>query len=709
MKKAAFIISILVSFYSLGQKKSDKTDMDLNYDIQWAEYFFENKDFAKVVERLSNIEDSLFPNTVRIYSKSLKNIKRIEEAAKVLDPLVQSDYANVADYYDYISLIPENKKLVREYIEKAKRIPLNDNTDFKTRINSKNYEVLNLNLNTQKSEFGAFMIDPDKGSIFYLGNQKYIRKKIKSINQIYNLYKTEIDTSTFKTKSANELNIRFNSIYQDGPISLNPVTKMLYLTRTTNKVRKIKNIQLAIFQIPYDKFGKELPKLLELNFDDYSSIHPTISADGKVLYFSSDRPGGYGGMDLYYVNIEDDKIAGEITNMGPDINTEKDEVFPFIFSDKYLFYSSNKGSSQKFNIYLATNKIYNRWENNILSKPFNSEYDDTSFSIDIKTKTGFISSNRKGGKGDDDIYAFKFIPKIEGEEDSYNFFGTDTLVVGSNNVLKNDIEKMKKNDPLAQLIPLKITIVNDVTNGKLNLNPNGTFWYNPNSNEFKKDSFSYRIISDFSKSKEIKVTLENKNFQKLINYENLLKPIYFDFDKYVLKDKFIPRLDSIAQILNNNPNLKIEISSFTDCQGKRTYNQKLSERRTKTVSNYIKTRLNVKTVIEEKAFGESKVEGSSVNKFTIAVGLFSNKTSADNFARDKSLDPRSVEIIKVNIYYQVNLGIFDTYEKATEKLTEVQKSISNAEIKKIKCSKRPEYFHSLNRKTTFKIIEKNSK
>ena len=169
MKKAAFIISILTSFYSLGQKKSDKIDNDLNYNIRWAEYFFENKDFEKVVERLSNIEDSLFPNIVRIYSKSLKNIKRIKEAAEVLDPLVQSDYANVADYYEYISLIPDNKQLVKEYIEKAKRIPISNNTDLKTNINSKNYQILNLNLNTQKSEFGAFMIDPDKRSIFYLG------------------------------------------------------------------------------------------------------------------------------------------------------------------------------------------------------------------------------------------------------------------------------------------------------------------------------------------------------------------------------------------------------------------------------------------------------------------------------------------------------------------------------------------------------------
>ena len=168
----------------------------------------------------------------------------------------------------------------------------------------------------------------------------------------------------------------------------------------------------------------------------------------------------------------------------------------------------------------------------------------------------------------------------------------------------------------------------------------------------------------------------------------------------------MPRLDSIAEILNNNPNLKIEISSFTDCQGKRTYNQKLSERRTKTVSDYIKTRLNIKTVIEEKAFGESMVEGSSVNQFTIAVGLFSNKISAENFVTKKSLDPKSVEIIKVNIYYQVNLGIFDTYNEAAEKLNEVKKSILNAKIKEIKCSKRPEHFHSLNRKTTFKIIEK---
>ena len=93
MKKAAFIISILISFYSQGQEKSDKTDKDLNYNIQWAEYFFENKDFEKVVERLSDTEDSLYPNIRRIYSKSLKNIKRIEEAAEILDPLVQSDYA----------------------------------------------------------------------------------------------------------------------------------------------------------------------------------------------------------------------------------------------------------------------------------------------------------------------------------------------------------------------------------------------------------------------------------------------------------------------------------------------------------------------------------------------------------------------------------------------------------------------------------------
>ena len=100
------------------------------------------------------------------------------------------------------------------------------------------------------------------------------------------------------------------------------------------------------------------------------------------------------------------------------------------------------------------------------------------------------------------------------------------------------------------------------------------------------------------------------------------------------------------------------------------------------------------------------VEGSSLNKFTLAVGLFSNKISAKNFARNKSLDPRSVEIIKVNIYYQVNLGIFDIYNEAAEKLNEVKKSISNAKIKEIKCSKRPEHFQSLNRKTTFKIIDK---
>ena len=88
-------------------------------------------------------------------------------------------------------------------------------------------------------------------------------------------------------------------------------------------------------------------------------------------------------------------------------------------------------------------------------------------------------------------------------------------------VLVSAGQTLKKNDPLTQLIPLKIGMVSDVNNGKLNLNPNGTFWYRANSNEFEKDSFSYRIISDFGKSEEIKVTLENKNFQKLIKMSTI--------------------------------------------------------------------------------------------------------------------------------------------------------------------------------------------
>ena len=702
MKYKFFTISILIIFFGYGQKKSTLLETDSDNKIKWAEYYSVNKNYQKTINYFSKIEDSLSPSNRRLYSNALKNMNRLKEASIIMDPLLQSDFATVSDYYEYIFLIPENKKLVEEYIQKAKKLPLEANPISISNKSNSTYKIVNLKFNTEKSEFGPALVEPSWGLLFFLGDQRSIGEKINSNNQVYNLFKTNINLNSLETKPVEEFDSKFNSIYQDGPISLNSTSKMLYLTRTTNKIKNNKNIELNIFQVPFKNIGKEAPYPLELNIDGYTSFHPSVSPDGKTLYFSSDRPGGYGGMDIYYVNIENDKPVGEVKNLGPDINTENDEVFPFCFSKKILFYSSNQNTEKKFNIYIASNKVYNRWGKSILSKPFNSSEDDTSFSLEKKIRTGFLSSNRNGGKGDDDIYAFKFKPKITGEKDFYGFHGTDTLIVGLKNVLNNDVEKMISNDPLIQIIPFRIILIDDVKSGELKLNSNGSFWYRSNSFKTEKDSFSYKIITDYGNSEKINVLLENN-----YDYNKVFRPIYFNFNKSDIKRQFKPRLDSIVKALNVNPNLKIEISSFADCRGSQEYNLKLTEERNKTIMDYIQSSVDNPKRIDGNAYGESQVEGNSSFRYTILIAVFNEETEANDFVNKSKLEEGDFEITRFKKHFQVNLGNFSSYEIAAKSLENIIKLYSNANIRKIKCGNRSELFHGLNRKTTFKLFEIN--
>ena len=138
-------------------------------------------------------------------------------------------------------------------------------------------------------------------------------------------------------------------------------------------------------------------------------------------------------MDIYYVDLVGEKIS-EPRNLGPDINSQYNESFPFIYNDSTLFFSSDKADNGgNFNIYLATKVISNRWETESLNENINSKSDDFSFGIN-KLKIGFFSSDRQG-IGEDDMYAFKFNPRLAEVEDFYEYKFLDTLIVAENSVI----------------------------------------------------------------------------------------------------------------------------------------------------------------------------------------------------------------------------------------------------------------------------------
>ena len=137
-----------------------------------------------------------------------------------------------------------------------------------------------------------------------------------------------------------------NSIFQDGPASLDIKRNIFYITRSSKTFGKDNLIQLDLYYIPFEKSTGKIAIPLTINGQNYSSMHPSVSPDGNRLYFSSDRPGGFGGMDLYFVEILKDNQLGKPVNLGPDINSSLDEVFPLSFSKNILFYSYNNNNNQ---------------------------------------------------------------------------------------------------------------------------------------------------------------------------------------------------------------------------------------------------------------------------------------------------------------------------------------------------------------------------
>ena len=699
MKNIFIFLFTLICFFGKSQTSSTISKSNKNENsLKWGDYYSINGEEEKAIKYYSINESNLSSEQRRAFSISLQNRGYLARAAEVLEPLLETKEVSIIDYYNYASLIPENKKLSDEYIEKASKLTFDSNFKTDQKSVETSYKLKNLSINSEKSEFGAVLLNLDNPTLYYLGNQKQRVKRLTAPNQVYNIYKGILNLDSLNLEMVTELDLRFNSKYQDGPLSFDYQRESLFLTRSSNKLDKNNKIQLDLFQLPFEEIEKKIPSPLSINVDGYSTLHPSISPDGKLLYFASDRPGGFGGMDLYFVPLEKGVVTGEVTNLGPDINTSEDEVFPFLYENDILFYSS-RTTEKRLSIMLAINRIWNRWESKLLQKPFNSDGDNFSFSIVKKYKIGFLTSNRIGGKGDDDIYAFNFITNLKGEKDNYNFRRKDTLVVGFNSVLKNDLSLMLTEDPLIEIIPLEVKLINETLKGDLNFNTNGSFWYVPDPDEKGKDSFTYQIIGADNNSENIIVEL----IPEKIDFNGVFRPIYYKYDKYNLETDYKPRLDSLVMKLNEYPDLNVEIASFADCRGSSVYNLKLTEERNQTILNYLRPKILNPERVSAIAYGESKVENNPGYEYAIVISSFTNKNKAIAYLEKLTDLKNEVIIEELDSNYRVLAGVYQNYKEVKKGMLNLNKRGYKGWISKGKCSSSSESFHQSNRKTTFKV------
>ena len=258
---------------------------------------------------------------------------------------------------------------------------------------------------------------------------------------------------------------------------------------------------------------------------------------------------------------------------------------------------------------------------------------------------------------------------------------------------------MLSKDPLIEILTLKTSLTMGVSQGKLLLNKSGTFWYVQETKQAKKDSFAYRIESSTGSSKDIIVELNPKR----LDFNGVFRPIYYKYDKSNLDTDYQPRLDSLVTTLNENPMLKVEMSSFADCRGSEEYNLKLTEERNQTILNYVSTRITNPDRISGKGYGESQIINNPTYEYAIVIASFKDKNNASSFLEKLPIHQKKSFILESDNLYRVVVEVYDYLAQATTALISLKRDGYEGWILPSECRKTLEKVHQMDRKTTFKV------
>jgi outer membrane protein OmpA-like peptidoglycan-associated protein len=457
------------------------------------------------------------------------------------------------------------------------------------------------NINTTQSDFGPSFVGDALWHSAYTNEEIQKMGEGKDKKVYYNLFisKTDAKGNVIGNKAVSFA--EQSEGYHAGPVSYCAATGELFVTLSNfdnpeirNKVYQKADIRLKVI-IAMNKDGV-WTKTGELPYNNpaYSVGHPAVSSTGDTIYFVSDiAEKGLGGTDIYMA-IRSNGVWGEMINVGENVNTEKNEMFPFLYRDKFLIFASNgrgKGDDlDLYNVGIFGDKITKAEEITEL----NSDSDDFSFVIHPKEEVGFFTSNRDGGVGGDDIY------KVLVDQGIHEL---EIIVVDK--VTKENI-KAAKIDFDGVLLAIDGLIF------KRELEKNKTYTVKTNMEGYMNDSKTITTVG--KRFGVIKDTLWVEKVE--VGQKFVMDNIYYDFDKWDILPESEVELDKLVKVMNDNPSWKVELGSHTDSRGTDRYNKKLSKKRSNSAVAYIVKKGIAKDRIIAKGYGESELVnhcGNGVN------------------------------------------------------------------------------------------------
>ncbi len=580
--------------------------------------------YDDIISRYENSDpDKNDPELNFQIGEAFRRSNRISDSAPYYAAAIEKGHSDEQAHLHYAHALKANQKyeqaerVLRTYVDngrneqilKLANKELNNLDDVDDLTKKDNYyRVKNLSdINTPGAEYSPVY----KNNYLYFTSNRDGGKIYKSTGTPFtDLYRVQTRGANVNLRTLEALDpIINNPIVNEGSMTISPDgLSIVFAKGNTGKATGANEVNLYYTRYRNGKWLE--PRPLSINDPDAWDSTPALSADGKTLYFSSTRAGGHGGADIYSAKLNPRGRWVDIRNMGPEINTPGNEMFPFVSADGSLYFSSDgQPGFGKLDVFRATRRRGHVEVRN-LGKPMNSHADDFAF-FEFNLTRGFLTSNRRGGEGDDDIYTF-----INDDPDLkiVNYYLTGRTVTEDDGG-----EKIIVSNSKVMLMGEDGAILDEAFTGE-----DGEFRFRvyPEENykliAEKTDYFTVRDnFSTVGKSVDKSTLTEqitNVEFDTEVPMDRIVieKPIvldniYYDLNKANIRPDAALVLDSLVTIMNDNPDIFIELGSHTDSRADDNYNMDLSRRRAISAVEYIiQEGINPERVTA-RGYGESRL------------------------------------------------------------------------------------------------------
>ena len=588
--------ALLLSIAGLQAQNKDTKEADNLFDR--LEYVDAAKAYTKLVEK-NKADGYVYKQLADSYYNVFNSQQAVLWYAKAVEST--QDAETHFRYAQMLKAEGDTKAAAQQMATFAKMQPndarakaFKNNPEYTNQLKSqaKQYDILKSDVSSDKADFGAVVTQNNE--VFFTSARNTSRRENGMNDQPYlDLYKAirNTDGTLSQATAVAELNTKWH----DGPAAVTSDGTTIYYGSESfnesayqkNKEKHLKLGQIYLYKATKTEAGTwGNSKALPINSKDYSVRNPSISKDGKTLYFSSDMPGGLGGEDIWKVSVDGDTY-GTPENAGDNINTEGNESFPSIQDDGILFFSSNGRQGLGGYDVFKQNTITNEKATN-LGEPVNTQKDDFSFSYNLDKNVGYFSSNREGN---DDIYQAIAVCGVDATvvvKDAE----TGKLLAGASVSFVDQKGKNKGNQESNDMGETKFGVA---CNETANFNATKSGYQNGTATMPKSKNGAQSIVINLMPILPI-----------ITETEVILEPIYFEYNQSNITAQGAQELDKLVKVLNLYPTMVIDAKSHTDSRGSDSYNLKLSDRRAKATAQYIVSKGISKERITGTGMGETQ-------------------------------------------------------------------------------------------------------